>query len=261
MITRVLAVGLLAGLVAGVAVAALQSFTTTPLIVAAEVFENGGEESHHSAAAYHHPTGLILASGEPRLILVHGDAPESGSAASSGEEEWAPQDGVERTLFTSIATIGTAIGFALIIIAGMLFAGDKINERNALAWAAAGFLAAGLAPAVGLSPELPGMAAAELVGRQEWWFATVLCTAAALWLFLRSENLWLRLLAIPVVLAPHVWGAPHLAEPHKSAVPAELASQFAANALAVQAVLWLLTGFFVGFLWRRLGSFGAHQNA
>ena len=40
MITRVLATGLLAGFLAGAAIAALQNFTTTPLILAAEVYEN-----------------------------------------------------------------------------------------------------------------------------------------------------------------------------------------------------------------------------
>ena len=256
MITRVLAVGLLAGLLAGLAVATLQTFTTTPIILQAEVFENA-DEAKADKAAFDLGADRNFAAREARLVLVHGDAHSEGASAQPSEEEWAPQDGVERTVFTSVATIATAVGFALIILAGMLFSGDVIDERRAMAWAAAGFVATGLAPAVGLSPELPGMAAANLAGRQQWWLATVLCTAVALWLFLRSDNNWLRLLAVPIVLAPHIWGAPHLAEPHKNAVPAELAAQFAATSLAVQAALWILTGFFVGFLWHRLGNFGA----
>jgi len=260
MITRVLAAGLLAGLIAGLAVAALQSFTTTPLILQAEVFENANA-AKADKSAFKLGTDKVFAAGEPRLIFVHGDAHDEGASAQPSEEEWVPRDGVERTVFTSIATIATAIGFALIILAGMLFCGDVIEERRAMAWAAAGFVATGLAPAVGISPELPGMVAADLAGRQQWWLATAACTAAALWLFLRSENNWLRLLAVPIVLAPHIWGAPHLAGLHKSAVPAELAAQFAANSLAVQAALWLLTGFFVGFLWRRLGNLSARPAA
>jgi len=260
MITRVLAVGLLAGLCAGLAVSALQSFTTTPIILAAEVFENA-EEAKADSAALGAGADRIFAPDQPRLILVHGDTHSEGGSAQSNTEEWAPQDGMERTVFTSVATIATAIGFALIILAGMLFSGDVITEQRAMAWAAAGFVAAGLAPAVGLSPELPGMAAAGLPGRQEWWIATVLCTAVALWLFLRSDNNWLRLLAVPIVLAPHIWGAPHLAESHESGVPAELAAQFAATSLAVQATLWILTGFFVGFLWHKLGDLNARPAA
>src|SRR6185295_10251610 len=100
----------------------------------------------------------------------------------------------------------------------------------------------------------------ELVGRQEWWLLTAACTAAALWLFLRAENAALRLLAVPLLLAPHVWGAPHLAaDAAKSSVPPELAAQFAATSLAVQAVLWVLTGFFVGFWWRRIGDRSADR--
>ncbi|MGI9404103.1 MAG: CbtA family protein [Hyphomicrobium sp.] len=260
MITRVLAVGLLAGLFAGLTVATLQSFTTTPIILAAEVFENAHKATPEEAA-FGPSTNNLFTVSAPHLILVHGDAHDGGGSTQSNEEEWAPQDGMERTVFTSIATIATAVGFALIILAGMLFSNDAINERHAMIWAAAGFVAAGLAPAVGLSPELPGMAAANLAGRQEWWLATVLCTAAALWLFLRSDNNWLRLLAVPILLAPHIWGAPHLAEPLKSAVPAELAAQFAATSLAVQATLWILTGFFVGFLWHKLGQLNARPAA
>ncbi len=52
-----------------------------------------------------------------------------------------------------------------------------------------------------------------------------------------------------------LWGAPHhVAEAAKSGVPPELAAQFAATSLAVQAILWVLTGFFVGLLWARIGG-------
>ena len=42
MLTRVLSVGLLAGLLAGLAIALLQQVTTTPLILAAETYEKAG---------------------------------------------------------------------------------------------------------------------------------------------------------------------------------------------------------------------------
>ena len=59
----------------------------------------------------------------------------------------------------------------------MLASGDAIDERRAIAWAAAAFVATGLAPAAGLAPELPGMPAADLVARQSWWFLTATATA------------------------------------------------------------------------------------
>ncbi len=254
MITRVLATGLLAGLLAGLTVAVLQTVTTTPLILQAETFEKAGQ-AKVDASLYAPRAGAFLQ--KAQIILVHGGAEHD----DAGNTAWAPRAGLERTLATSTATIATAIGFALILLAGMLLAGDPIDERRAIAWAAAGFVVAGLAPAVGLSPEVPGMVAADLASRQSWWFLTAAATALALWLFLRSDNNWLRLLAVPILLAPHVWGAPRLAEVSASGVPAELAARFAATSLAVQAVLWLLTGFFVGFLWRRIGNGNARQPA
>jgi len=258
MITRVLATGLLAGLLAGLCVAALQTVTTTPLIVAAEVFEKANE-TKSEASLPEARQGSPLPQ-QAKFIRVHAPA-EHGVGHDDHAGTWAPEDGLQRTLFTSTATIATAIGFALILLAGMLIARDPIDERRAIAWAAAGFVVTGLAPAVGLSPEVPGMAAADLASRQGWWLATAAATAVALWLFLRSDSIWLRLLAVAILLAPHVWGAPHLAGTASSSVPAELAARFAATSLAVQAVLWILTGFFVGFLWRRHGASDVRQAA
>jgi cobalt transporter subunit CbtA len=258
MITRVLAVGLLAGLLAGLSVATLQAYTTTPLILKAEVYERAAQAPQAGTSLNDTPR-LYLAGGEDaRVILVH-DGEHHAGAGETAAEAWEPADGLERTLYASIATVATAMGFALIILAGMLFAGDGIDERRAMAWAVAGFVATGLAPAVGLAPEVPGMQASELVGRQEWWALTAIATAAAAWLFLRADNAGLRILAVALLLAPHVWGAPELAEPHKSNVPPDLAAQFAATSLAVQATLWVLTGYFVGFWWRRVGDRGAEQ--
>ena len=258
MITRVLATGLLAGLLAGLAVAVLQTFTTTPIILEAEVYEEAAEAKAQGASFEVGPNVLV---GGARLILVHAAGDSHAAAGHESAAEWEPQDGLERTLFTSTATIATAIGFALLILAGMLFAGDRIDERRAMAWAAAGFVVTGLAPALGLSPEVPGMMAAELANRQAWWFTTAAATAIGLWLILRSDNNWLRLLAVAILIAPHVWGAPYLAEATTTSIPAELAARFAATSLAVHATLWVLTGFFVGFWWRKLGRSDVSQPA
>lgn len=252
MITRVLSAGLLAGLVAGLAIALLQNFTTTPLILEAETYENAAPEKTANG-----PAKLVLASADSSalpLILVHG--PE-GHGDHGGEEAWAPAAGAERIAYTSIATIGASVGFAFLLLAGMLIAGDRIDERQAMIWAAAGFVATGLAPAVGLSPELPGMVAADLVPRQGWWLLTALSTAAALWLFLRNDSLGMRLLAVALLLVPHIIGAPHVGDANASKVPAELAARFAATSLAVHAALWLATGFAVGAIWPRLAGVGA----
>ncbi|KRD96238.1 cobalt transporter [Bosea sp. Root381] len=238
MINRVLAVSLLAGLLAGLVVAALQHVTTTPLILKAETYEAALRAVAPSYAAFTEQ-GF---SGEAKIVLAH------GGDAHGEHDAWAPQDGFQRTLFTSLVTIATAIGFAALLLGGMIAANDTIDERRALTWAACGFLAFGLVPAIGLAPELPGAAAAALESRQLWWIFTALVTAGAIFVFLRMEAPWLRALAVLAILVPHVIGAPHPAAP-ESKVPAEVAAHFAALSLAVQAALWLITGFAVGRLW------------
>ena len=223
MLTRILSVGVLAGLVAGLLIAALQQVTTTPLILAAETYEKPAA----AASAPHSHAG-----GEAH---VHG-------------EGWKPADGMPRFFFTAITTVVTAVGAAFVLIATMIVAGVPIDERRALAWAVAGFVACGLAPAAGLAPELPGSAAADLVGRQLWWVGTALAAAIGLWAFLGNHAPIVRIGGIVLLLAPHVIGAPH---PHEleSKVPAELAAQFAALSLVVQAMLWALVGIGIGLLW------------
>lgn len=232
MLTRVLSVGLLAGLLAGLLIAALQQVTTTPLILVAETYEKQAEATPPSPAAHSH----------------HGAA-----GHSHDEEGWKPADGLPRLFYTSITTIAAAVGISFLLLAGLVFDGGAIDERRALSWGIAGFVACGLAPAAGLAPELPGSAAGDLVGRQIWWAGTAVATGLALWLFLRMDHAVARLGAVVLLLAPHMIGAPHV-HAFESKVPAELAAQFAALSLAVQALMWSIAGVAIGLLWPRLSS-------
>ncbi len=238
MITRILSVGLLAGLLAGLAVAALQHFTTTPLILKAESFENA------PSAPEKHATSWMM--GEARLILVHANKPSSEAGA---ENEWAPHDGWERTAFTSLATVATGVGFAFILLALMVFARENITLNTGIAWGAAAFVAAGLAPAFGLSPKLPGSATAALEIQQLWWLLTAVVTAIGLACLLRTTSSITRVAGVALIALPHIIGAP---QPHEltSAVPAELAGHFAATSLGVQATLWALIGAGIGIFWQ-----------
>jgi cobalt transporter subunit CbtA len=217
-IHRVLAVALIAGLLTGLATAALQQFVTTPLIHIAETYE-----AAHAAEA-------------------HG-----GEAAA----DWKPAEGVERIAATSLATIGASVGYALLLLAAMLFANESIEPRRALAWGLAGFGATGLATGMGLAPQLPGAAEAALAARQFWWVGAALATALGLYLLLRQDRAPLKALGALSIAAPHLWGAPR-ATSFESAVPAELAARFAASSLAVQAVTWALLGVSVGLAWEAL---------
>jgi len=236
---RIVFAALVAGIVAGLATSVLQHFTTTPMILQAEIYENGAGEgathSRHDGAAF----------GGARLILAH-----SGEDHADDGAVWAPADGLERTLSTSVVTVGTAFGFALILLSVMVLAGAPITARSGLLWGVTGFAAAGLAPALGLSPELPGAAAAVLENRQIWWIATALATAAGLWLALRVSTSWAIAGGLVLIMLPHVAGAPH-PEGFVSDVPAELAGHFAAASLVVMAVVWALAGTVAGYVWQR----------
>lgn len=236
MLNRVLAAALAAGFAAGLLVSALQHFTTTPLIIAAEAFEGHGGHNHASRSDT--TGGFQLA----HLVLVH---------AGHDHNEWAPEDGFERTFYTSTVTVATAVGFAFLLIAAMLFARVFIDPKRALGWAAAAFVVTGLAPALGLPPELPGMQAADLLDRQIWWIGAAVATALGLWVLLRHNGPAFALLGLALLIAPHLIGAPHPAETAASGVPAELAARFVTASLAVHAVLWALVGAFVGWFWQR----------
>jgi cobalt transporter subunit CbtA len=217
-IARILAAGLVAGVVAGLFVAALQHFTTTPLILAAEVFETAAQA--HDAAHAH-------------------DAAEAAAPAF---------EGLRRTAATSVATIAVSTGYALILLAAMLLSGETIEPRRAALWGACAFAATGLATSLGLAPQLPGAAETALAGRQIWWFATAAATGAGLFALLRSESTLAALLGLALIAVPHFfWPTPAAPE---STVPAELAARFAAASLAVQAVCWALSGVLAGVGWR-----------
>lgn len=241
MLTRILGVSLLAGALAGLLVAGVQHFTTVPLILKAEVYEKASE-----AAPKPDKTSWNWDGGQARVWLVHGDKAVGHAEA----EAWGPEDGIERTAYTSIATVGTAVGFALMLLAAMIASGVQINARTATLWGLGAFIATGLAPSLGLAPELPGSAAAALEQRQIWWLATAAATAVGIWLmFQRSGIVWTAVGAL-LIVAPHIVGAPQSHE-FTSTAPAELSGHFASASLAVHALLWTAIGAAAGYFWAK----------
>ena len=239
MIRNLFAAALLAALGAGLLTAAIQHFRVTPLILHAETFEGEGGHSHGTeavAAEHEHAEGTPA--------HTHDDAVATTVAEP---EEWAPQDGFERTAYTVLATVLAAAGFALVIGAISMFANVPITFANGFLWGIAGFLTFSLAPAYGLAPELPGMPAADLVARQIWWTGTALATGAACLLLAKTRAGWALAVAIALVAAPHIIGAP-VAPDEPSAVPAHLATEFAAVTLGTSLVFWLVLGALFGKL-------------
>jgi cobalt transporter subunit CbtA len=160
---------------------------------------------------------------------------------------WAPQDGWERTFYTTLTATLAGAGFSLMLCGVSFLAGIPITRRNGLVWGFCGFIAVSLAPAFSLPPELPGMEAAGLFARQTWWVGTIICTSIAIW-FVATPRHWLGIAGAFVLAAvPHIYGAPavhHVDGP----LPAGLAAEFAASSLGANLVMWLLIGLFLSVI-------------
>jgi cobalt transporter subunit CbtA len=163
------------------------------------------------------------------------------------EEGWHPAEGWQRNSFTAAATVLAGIGFAAVFFSVLSLTGQRLDRRTGALCGLAGFVCVSLAPALGLPPQPPGAAAADVFDRQLWWFMTVVATAVGLYLIApRSRRWWLRIGGVMCVALPHAIGAPVAAE--KGVVPAELARQFAIASLAASAAFWLALGVIAGFV-------------
>ncbi len=226
---RIFFAAVLAGAVAGLVQSAIMQWRVVPLILEAEFYEIG--EVH---AVEHEADKQPV-------------APHKHDVA---EQEWEPQNGLERTFYTVLATVLISLGFALVLAAISTLASLQITTQNGLLWGLAGFLSFSLMPAIGSPPELPGMIAAELGARQVWWWGVVISTGAAILLLVKYPKPIVLIVAVALFLAPHIIGAP-LPPSLESDVPAYLASSYAANALFSALIFWLLLGWLYGFFSQR----------
>lgn len=230
MIVRLFKTALVAGLIAGAFGWAVQMALTTPLIIAAEAYENA----------------------PPMLDHAHdGDVAEDHSHDDSA---WAPEDGFERYAVTLVTSVLLGAGFGAILAACFLMANqDRVGWRRGLVWGLLGYVAVFAAPALGLPPELPGMSAAGVAERQVWWVATVAATAIGLFAMIRGANWPVRLVGVGLIIVPHVVGAPH-PDAFSAGPPAELAAQFAVASLIGVALFWMMLGAVAGWAWERFGD-------
>ena len=114
-ISRVFLAAILGGAVAGCVLALGHQFLVVPMILEAESYETASGDGHDHA----HP-----------------------------DEAWAPQDGVERTTYTVLTSVLTAMGFALLLTACYALR-RQVTWRQGLLWGLGGFAAFHVAPAVG----------------------------------------------------------------------------------------------------------------
>jgi cobalt transporter subunit CbtA len=206
------------GTLAGLVLFALQHFTVVPLIQTAETYEAAGQEAH--------------------------------SGAPHEDEGWQPAEGWERTSFTALTTVLTGIGFAAMLFGVMALAGKTINTRHGALWGLAAFASFSLAPALGLPPQPPGVAVADLHQRQLWWAGTVIATAVGVWLVAGQRRNWLlRACGAACLLLPHLIGAPVATGPNS--VPAELVRRFTIASVVTTGIFWLLAGTIGGLIYSR----------
>jgi cobalt transporter subunit CbtA len=221
---NVVFVAAIAGLIAGVAMTLMQAFTTDPLILQAETFENAAPAEDHNHAA---------------------TAAEGGEAATAahdhGEEAWGPADGAERMSYNFLVNLVGAIGFGLVLVVASEFAGGIANWRQGMFWGLAGFTVFTLAPSLGLNPELPAMPAADLLARQVWWIGTAAATAVALYLIFLRKTPALAVLGVVILVLPHIIGAPQ-PEDHATPVPENLHHSFIVASTLTNLVFWVILG-------------------
>jgi cobalt transporter subunit CbtA len=204
---------LVSGALAGLVSFALQHFAVIPLIQAAETYETAA----HAVMGMHE------------------------------DEGWQPSDGWQRTSFTAFATMLTGIGYAAVLFGVLGFAGKAINLKRGALLGIAAFACVGLAPALGLPPQPPGVPVADLQARQLWWIGTAVATATGLWLLFGSRRNWaFQIAGIICITLPYLVGAP--AAPPNNIVPTLIVHKFEIASLATTGIFWLLLGASGGWL-------------
>lgn len=227
MFTRIARTAGFTGLLAALLLTLLQSFWVAPLILQAETYESSAP-----AAAHEHE---------------HAEGAAGGHEHS--EEAWSPEDGWQRVVSTTGGNLVVAVGFALLLAAMYTLRAPGSIGAGAL-WGLGGFAVFCLAPNLGLPPELPGTAAADLAQRQVWWIGTAAATAAGLALIAFAGNWVLKAAGLVLLVIPHVIGAPQ-PEVHESLAPEALESQFIVASLLTNAGFWLALGLISAWLYRR----------
>lgn len=241
MFRQVFLAAIAAGLIVGVLISAVQSITTTPLIIAAEEYELAALETPKLTFA------TFQSDEQPRIILAHSNADDEGS------EAWAPETMFQRVTATLLANVLTAVAYSLLLVGCYAIWRHELSGRIGILWGAAGFTIFTLAPALGLAPELPGSMAADLALRQAWWLGAAAATGLGIWLLVFGRSWAWHSAGIIVMVIPHIVGAPQPDE-FGGTAPPELAAHFAAASIVTSAIFWAMLGWFSGSFYQRLGE-------
>lgn len=226
---KIFSTALIAGIIAGIFVFAVQSAKLTPLILQAEVYEDADTAKKEAA----------LEAQEKSMGMTH----------QHEAEAWEPANGFERNAYRLLADLGVGVGFALMLVGAFGLRNEPMDAKRGVLWGLAGFATFSLAPGFGLPPELPATMAADLTARQIWWIGTALATAFGLYCLMLNRSNAIKALGLAALIAPHLIGAPK--PPLGGVVPTELNAEFAAASLATMAMFWIVLGGMSGFLYGR----------
>lgn len=262
--TRLIWSALATALVVGSVQTGVQRWQATPLILAAETFEDQ-KSAAPAPAEPSAPQAMAAGAHEHN----HGDAHTHEAEHDHGHDAdaWAPANGPERTAWTWVANVLHAFSMALLMFAVVGFwmyrralgGFAATSPLRVAAWtAAAGWLSFHLWPSLGLPAEVPGMEAAPLQARQMWWVLAVASSAAAMALLGFLHAAWRWPAALVLLALPFAVGAPHLHgdaivgySPEAHAALTQLAQQFVWATTWVSLSFWLCMGLAGGWAFQR----------
>lgn len=235
---------LLVGVLSGLILTVVQFWQVIPIIQNAERYENATV---------------------PVVATIDGQATSDESGHVHAADEWSPEDGIERTGFTLLSNVLTAIGMALLVLFAIITSHQsdstaRLNWQHGLLWGAAGYTVFYFAPSLGMPPGIPGVIEAPLETRTIWWLITVSCTAAGLSLLTFAKSPW-RWAGLGVLVVPYLTGAPSSPTAafinHSPQVINELttlANEFVSATAIANAAFWLVLGVAAVWAARRIIS-------
>ena len=126
MIYRVLKTVFLSGLLAGILISGVQMFKVVPLIYYAENL------------------GVNLSN------QINVPEKTDNFRLDPLEDEWMPEDGFERSFYTSISNVITGFAFSLMLVSVFLLRDRPVTFRSGILWGLAGFFVFSIAFSSGL---------------------------------------------------------------------------------------------------------------
>lgn len=189
-------------------------------------------------------------------IILEAETYEVSEPIVDQVEVWSPDEGIERLGWSFLSNFLVCFSYALILLSFMSFKPPS-TAFIGLFWGGSAYLIIFAAPALGLPPEIPGMEAAYLEGRQGWWIITIILTALSLWL-IAFENIVNKVIGLVLMTVPHIIGAPQPEihgfdndNPIAVAALTDLWHQFILQSSLANALLWVCIGLAAGILTKK----------